>query len=78
MSGQPTCPICKGGRGRWQHFEVPEAPLSWDHANSETCECGPRFDACLGCGGAATVDPLKRATLLARGDIAPVQRRGYA
>lgn len=41
-------------------------------------ECGPRFDACSCCHGTGELVGLARATLLARGDIAPVQRRGYA
>lgn len=73
----PVCPCCKGSRGRWQHFEAADAPDSWDHADGEACECGPRFNACLCCDGTGEVTGLKRATLLARGDIAPVQRRGH-
>jgi hypothetical protein len=73
-----SCPCCKGARGRWQHFEVPDAPDSWDHADGEMCECGPRFDACLACEGTGELVGIERAVLLARGDIAPVQRRGYA
>jgi hypothetical protein len=76
--GATACPCCRGERGRWQHFELPDAPDSWDHADGGTCECGPRFDACLCCDGAGEVSGLKRVTLLARGDIVPVQRRGRA
>jgi hypothetical protein len=73
-----TCPCCKGSRGRWQHYPVPDAPDSWDHAEGDGCECGPDFVTCSCCDGSGEVVGLKRATLLARGDIAPVQRRGYA
>jgi hypothetical protein len=78
MPEDQICPICKGSRGSWQHFEVPDARDSWDHANGETCECHPRFNECLACHGSGELVGLKRAALLARGDIAPIQRRGYA
>ncbi len=79
MREDSTCPCCKGSLGYWQHFEMPAAPDSWDHAALESqCECGPVFHPCRCCDGEGEVVGLKRATLLARGDIAPVQRRGYA
>ena len=71
-----TCPCCKGVKGRWQHFEVADAPDSWDHAEGESCECGPSFQPCSCCDGTGELVGLARATLLARGDIASVQRKG--
>jgi hypothetical protein len=73
-----VCPICKGKRGSWQHFTVDEAPDSWDHTDGESCECGPRFDACLGCHGEGVVSVLRNAALLARGDAPPTQSRRFA
>ena len=72
------CPCCKGARGRWQHFDIPDAPDSWDHADGVECECFPEWEECLCCEGSGELVGLRRATLLARGDIAPVQRRGHA
>ena len=62
---ETTCPCCKGLRGRWQHFDGIEPPT-------------PRWEKCLCCDGTGEVTGIKRATLLARGDIAPVQLRGSA
>jgi hypothetical protein len=79
MSVETICPCCGGSKGKWQHFEgETRAWEGWDHTDDETCECGPSFVACLACKGTGELVGLPRAILLARGDIAPVQRRGFA
>lgn len=71
-----TCPCCKGRKGRWQHFGMVEIS---DHAVVDAeCDCNPEFLPCRCCDGSGELVGLARATLLARGDIAPVQRRGFA
>jgi hypothetical protein len=77
MSGADTiCPCCNGRKGWWQHFE--DVDLSDHVADDVMCECGPLFHECSCCEGTGELVGLKRAILLARGDIAPIHRRGHA
>ncbi len=77
MSADTVCPACRGQKGR---TVGPFCNAPYEHESVERCDCGGAaiFTACLACKGSGELTGLARAVLLARGDVAPVQKRGFA
>lgn len=71
------CPACRGRKGS---TVGPFCDTPYEHERIDGCGCGGPaiFTPCLACGGSGELVGIARAVLLARGDIAPIQRRGFA
>lgn len=77
MSDETVCPECRGERG---YTTGPFCDAPYEHEDVEACDCGGPavFTPCRVCKGTGELVGIRRATYLARGGAAPVQRRGFA
>jgi hypothetical protein len=71
------CPACRGTKGR---TVGPFCDAPYEHESIAECDCGSPaiFTRCRVCKGSGELVGLPRATYMARGGAAPVQRRGFA